>query len=95
MPSIIGVAGAVPGHRIYQHQARGFARALFQTADFDVEQLLSVFANSTVRERYVCADRWYETEAGFANAAASIASRGPSWPNGRWSRLEPCSTAWT
>jgi len=66
MPSMIGVAGAVPHRRITQDEARRFAATLFHAAAFDVAELLPIFANSAIRERYLCADLpWFETESGF------------------------------
>ncbi len=67
MPSILGVGTSVPRHKIDQERAQQFVRRLFDKSDLQVDRLLSVFANTTVRERYFCMDaEWFSKTHGFA-----------------------------
>ncbi|RJQ84519.1 MAG: type III polyketide synthase [Desulfobacteraceae bacterium] len=77
MPSILGVGTSVPRHRVKQEHARQFARQLFNKSDFNTEAMLSVFENTTVRERYVCMDlEWFAQDHGFGEKNAIYLEKG-------------------
>ncbi len=52
MPRIISVGTASPPYVVTQEQAREFAIRLFRESGLDLERLLPVFANTTIRTRH-------------------------------------------
>lgn len=65
-PSILSVATASPPHRVPQHEAKDFARAMFSGVYKDVERLLPVFDHSGVEHRDFCVPAgWFYDDHSF------------------------------
>jgi alkylresorcinol/alkylpyrone synthase len=67
MSAIIGVGTSVPPHAITQDQAGRFAARMFDRSELDIDRLLPIFENTTIRRRHFCGEiGWFETQAGYA-----------------------------
>lgn len=65
-PRVLSVATAVPPHRVPQHTAREFARAMFASAYGNVERFLPVFDNVGVEGRNFCVPPgWFYEDHSF------------------------------
>lgn len=65
-PTILSVATASPPHRVSQHVAKDFARAMFSDVYKDIERLLPVFDHSGVEHRDFCVPpEWFYDDHTF------------------------------
>ena len=77
MPRIVACETARPPHRVIQEEARDFAARLFREALPDLDRLLPVFENTTIRERAFCVPaQWFETSRGFVEKNRIYVERG-------------------
>ncbi len=65
-PSVLSVATASPPHRVPQHVAKDFARAMFSGVYKDIERLLPVFDHAGVGHRDFCVPpEWFYDDHTF------------------------------
>lgn len=65
MPTIAGVATALPEHKMKQEDVKSFAREIFGSRPA-IEKLLTVFDNSLIEERYFAPSmEWFQTAHTF------------------------------
>jgi alkylresorcinol/alkylpyrone synthase len=68
MSAIIGVGTSVPPHTMTQGQVRHFAARMFDRSALDINRLLPIFENTTIRKRHFCSQLdWFETRSGYAS----------------------------
>ncbi|MFZ1081731.1 MAG: 3-oxoacyl-[acyl-carrier-protein] synthase III C-terminal domain-containing protein [Candidatus Kryptoniota bacterium] len=67
MSKVISIATEEPTTRVEQEEVKEFAREIFSRRSNDLERLLNVFSNTSIRSRHFTEDKsWYGREHGFA-----------------------------
>lgn len=78
MPEILAVGTAVPQHQMHQSEAVRFAEDVFGSQNaFDVQRLIPVFRNTTIRRRHFCMTMdWLRGEHSFSEKNREYISSG-------------------
>ena len=67
-PRLLGMATAVPPHRLHQMEARALAERLFGESFGDLDRLLPVFDHAGIERRYSCVPLdWYDQDHSWSD----------------------------